>query len=477
MSELMMAADRAIRSIAVAGGGIVALSAAAAFSRALPETRVMLVATQPDPAALADRLPATWPAMARFHAHIGIDERELIRAGIATYHLGTRFEDWSSTGEPWVHAFGNYGRPLGAIAFDQIWWRAHQAGDALAFDRYSVGATLARAGKFVHPASDPNSLGSRYRYALRLDPESYRDFLEQHVARSVTIVRSEIGEVERRDQAVAALALKDGTRVEADLFVDCTGPRGRIISSLDDSLEDWSAWMPFDRMLLESAPPPNVTLTSDLARATDEGWSVEWSLSKRSLRADLRIGGGGIPISRARRLRPWVRNVLALGDAAIALDPLHGMNLDLAQQSILLALELLPTRDFTAIETSEYNRRAQLLTGRVRDFIALHYLRSGRTSGVWAEFARSSPPDSLARTLDQYLFRMRMPFHEEETISRDDWSAALIGLGLVPRNLDPQVAGVPLETIIPAMRQLASEIEESVERVPSYAAYLAGMMR
>lgn len=472
-----MAADRAIRSIAVAGGGLVALSAAAAFSRALPDTRVILVATQPDPAALADHMPTTWPAIARFHAQIGIEDRELVRAGIGTYHLGTKFEDWSSTGEPWVHAFGSYGKPLGAIPFDQVWWRAQDAGDALPFDRYSVGAALARAGKFVHPASDPNSLGSRYRYALRLDPELYRDFLERHIAKSVTIVRSEIGEIETCEQGIAALVLKDGTRIEADLFADCTGPAGVILSSLDESREDWSAWMPFDRMLLVSGPPLEVPLTSDQARATDEGWSAEWTLSKRSIRADLRIGGEGIPISRARRLRPWVRNVLALGDAATAFDPLHGMNLDVAQQSILLALELLPTREFRSVETSEYNRRAELLTRRVRDFIALHYLRSGRTSAVWAELARRSPPDSLARTLDQYLFRARMPFHEEETVSRDSWSAALIGLGLVPLNLDAQAAGVPLETVVPAMRKLASEIDESVGQVPSYADYLARMVR
>ncbi len=473
-----MSEERAIRTIAVAGAGTVGLSAALAFARALPPTTVTLIETAPDAAALADIVPTTWPGVSRFHVAIGIDELELVRAGAATHHLGTIFDGWSAGGEQWVHAFGDYGKPAGGIPFDQLWWRANRNGEALAHDLYSVGAALARAGKFVHPASDSASLGSRYKYGLRLDPERYRELLKQHVAGAgVVTLRSDIGEIERDDRGIGALVLADGTRVEADLFVDCTGPSARLVGAVDDSFEDWSGWMPFDRLILDAHESAAVPATADSVRATDEGWSVDWPLGGRTVRATLRVGGNGVSLTRGRRLRPWVGNVLALGDSATALDPLHGFNLDLAQQAILLALELLPGRDFPSVETDEYNRRAEQLTRRARDFIAVHYLRSGRASGVWHDFAGAEPPDSLARTLDQYRYRGRLPYHEEEIVSRDSWTAALIGMGVLQEHADPQASAVPLDKAVRAMRELAGEIDATVASLPSYADYLARMMR
>lgn len=473
-----MSSDRPIRTIAVAGGGIVGFSAAIAFARALPTTRVSLVETTPDPSALADLLPTTWSTITQFHAAIGLDEAELVRAGIATHHLGTTFHDWSADRASWLHAFGAYGKPIGAIPFDHLWWRAHQGGDALPYDRYSVGAALARAGKFVHPAADPASLGSRYQYGLRVDPSAYRERLKTEAAASgATVVKSDVAEIELSDRLANALLLDDGSRVQADMFVDCTGPSARLISKLDDSFENWSCWMPFDRVQFSEQQSDAVPSTADRASAADDGWTAEWPLSGRTLRAELRIGGSVIALMRGRRLRPWVGNVLALGDSAAAFDPLHGMNLDLAQRGILLALELLPTREFDPVETGEYNRRFELVTRRVRDFIALHYLRSGRTTGVWAAFAKREPPDSLARTLDQYEYRGRLPFHEEESVTRDSWTASLIGLGVLPIHADPQASGIPLDKVKGAMRNLAAEIEQSVAAVPDYADYLARMKR
>jgi tryptophan halogenase len=151
------------------------------------------------------------------------------------------------------------------------------------------------------------------------------------------------------------------------------------------------------------------------------------------------------------------------------------MNLHLAQQMILLALELLPGRGFSTAEADEYNRRAEQLTARLRDFLALHYLCSGRSGAIWTALEERQPPDSLARTLDQYRYRARLSFFEEEPLTRDSWTAALLGLGILPSHADPQSCSVPLDKVVPAMRQLAQEIEQAVARVPTYAAYLAGM--
>ena len=199
-----------------------------------------------------------------------------------------------------------------------------------------------------------------------------------------------------------------------------------------------------------------------------------WPLPGRTIRARF---GKGSSLIRGRRLEPWTGNVLAIGDSATALDPLHRLNLDLAHNAILLALELLPGRDFNPVETAEYNRRAEQVTRRVRDFVALHYLRSGLSDGAWGSAAKAEPPDSLARTLDQYEHRGRLPFHEEERISRDSWAAALIGLGVRPRHVDPQALNVPLEEAVAAMDRLVQEIGQAVAGVPAYGDYFGRITR
>jgi tryptophan halogenase len=484
-----MNGDRAIRSIAVAGGGVVGLSAAIAFARALPNTDVTVIETPPDPAALADRMPTAWPGIGRFHAAVGLDEPELVRSGIASHHLGTIFDNWP--GGPWVHAFGAHGKPVGAIPFDQVWARAHTARKALAYDRYAMGAALARAGKFVHPTADSNSPLSQFLYGLRLDPERYRDRLRRQAqSGKINLRPGDIGEIERRsDSSIAALKLTDGERIEADLFVDCTGPSARLLSTID-SFEDWSDWLPCDRMLIGSADGAPIPSTADRVTALELGWIGEWPLRGRTLKAVIYSGktpeedarralgtadAESLTITRGRRLRPWVGNVLALGDAATAADPLHGTNLDLAQSAILLALELLPGRDFNPIETGEYNRRAEQVTRRARDFLALHYLRSGRTDGIWGKVSDREPPDSLASSLDHYGYRGRLPFHEEESVTRDSWTATLLGLGIIPRNRDPQAAEVPLDKALAAMAALAHGIGDIVAHAPTYADYLSRM--
>jgi tryptophan 7-halogenase len=452
--------DRAIRTIAVAGGGIVGLSAALAFARSLPRTTVTLIETPPDPAAIAERIPVTWPTVHRFHSLIGIDERDLIGNGIATHHVGTVLE--APRGN-WVHAFAPHGSPAGAVHFDQVWVRAQREGSARTYDSYSAGAALARANKFAQP---PGNSDRRFDYGLRLDPHLYRNLLrEQAAGAKANIVTGVVEEVEREpDGRVSSIRLSTGDRIEADLFIDSTGPAGRLISEVDDSFEPWSGH-PMHHLCI------NEVETGELATAAriaflDGGWAGEWPLRGRSLRCIARRDSDGpnaIAIRPGSRARPWVYNVLALGEAAAAFDPLHGLNLDLAQRAILLAVDLLPGRDCNPLELAEYNRRFALMADQVRDFLALHYQALEGIADV---------PDSLARRIDQYWYRGRLPFQEDEILNRDDWTAALIGLGFVPCNVDPAAAGVPLDRATDAMDRMAVEFDSATARLPDYADFL-----
>ena len=102
------------------------------------------------------------------------------------------------------------------------------------------------------------------------------------------------------------------------------------------------------------------------------------------------------------------------------------------------------------------------------DFVALHYARSA--TGPFWEVPES--PDRVARILDQYAYRGRLPFREEQTLTRDDWTSALLGLGVIPANVDPAATGIPLDRALEAMEKLADDAAAFAARAPAYEDYL-----
>src|SRR5690606_17109235 len=125
-------------------------------------------------------------------------------------------------------------------------------GDTSELDEYSISAMAAHANKFLHPTPDqPKSPLAKIGYAFQFDAGRYARYLRRYAeARGVVRVEGRIVEVEQDPENgfVAALRLESGTRVEGDLFVDCSGFRSLLLGqTLEVPFVDWSKWLPNDR--------------------------------------------------------------------------------------------------------------------------------------------------------------------------------------------------------------------------------------
>jgi tryptophan halogenase len=182
-------------------------------------------------------------------------------------------------------------------------------------------------------------------------------------------------------------------------------------------------------------------------------------------------------IRPGRRPASWIGNVVAFGDSAVALDPLEATNLSLAQSAIRRAVAYLPDTDFHPLLLEEFNRLTRSETERIRDFVAVHFLSSQRTEGeFWQSMPGRERPDSLARTLEQFEGRGRLPKFEEESFDDDSWYAVLFGLGLLPRRIDPTVYRIDEEEAADMMGQIATLSAEVPGPLPSYANYFAQLI-
>lgn len=465
-----------LRSVAVVGGGVVALAAAAAFAQTLPGANVTLVATPVDAAAFADRLPVVWPSSAAMLDRLGLDEVALVGTGAASPRMAQRFADWSRNGEPWLVPEGEPVRVAGPGQLHQRWLEASRAGAPLPFHALFPAAAIAeQARRGMLDGADA---------AFRLDPAAVAGMLAEHVRRHRgRLARATIAAVEREGDRIAAIRLDDGARVAADLFVDATGPPALLAGGGDRI--DWSGALPCDRLLIASDREGAESSLDDY-RATEIGWSARWSRPGGGLRAlayastvttddrarrmlaSARDAATLVTLSPGRRRHGWTGNLLALGETAAQPGPLAQGGMTLALAHLALALDLLPGRTMEPLLIAEYNRRAALRADQMRDFLAAFYLAGGRRRGAfWQAIAAHIPPATLGATLAQYTRRGLLPHREEESVSADAWHAVLLGQGIRPERRDPVAMAVDPAANRAALAAAAETLRVAAGRLPA----------
>ena len=277
-------ADNRIRSIAIVGGGAAGWLAAATLARVLKRDycEIQLIESpQPRPRLISE---SGSPAWHRLQQLLGIDEADLIRKTQATFKLGVEFCDWGRLRDRYFNAFGPFGARLEAVPFHQYWVKLRQLGDASGIEEYSAAAAVSRSGRFAPPSTDHRSVMSRYSYGFHFDASLLASYLSDYAqTRGVTCLSREIVEVQLRgeDGFIDALRLDDGTRVPADLYIDCSG-RGRFAdqSRPQGRLRGLDALVPCDRAVTNAGaatgdPPPY-----SQAIACAAGW--QWRVPLRN---------------------------------------------------------------------------------------------------------------------------------------------------------------------------------------------------
>lgn len=476
-----------ISTIIIVGGGIVGWSAAAAIRRKLPAIHVIVVPVAPPSDALADRIGCTLPSIVGFHGDLGLREQDTVFNAGSSLRLGTRFEGWSP-GPDYVHAYGEYGQAHSGAAFYHHWLRVAREEQPVAYGAYSLAAALADKDRFVSPETAADDHLTPFTFGLSIQPNRYREMMRAFALHLGAEER--LGSVERvqlRDDGFIESLVVDGTEIRADLFVDASGPQALLRSKVDPVREDWRDYFVADRVQLGSGEATGEPNELDSVIAFVGGWRWETHSGSTTTKGvvyssaqltdeharDL-IGGDVEPLTLepGRLAQPWIRNCVAIGDAAVSIEPLEWTNLHLAHSAIDRLVAMMPDRDCNPVELWDYNRQVNAEADRVRDFVLLHYAIADRAEPFWQEAAARTLPASLQHTLTQWRERGRLPFYEEETFSRDSWAAVLIGQGVIPRRTDPLLDSVPLIESKRAMDQIRMKIRHTVTQAPHQNAYL-----
>lgn len=492
-------AEFPLRNIVVVGGGTTGWLAAATLARVIGASCPIRLITRASDVVDGARNGATAsvPSLHRMLRLLRIDETALMRATAATFRLGAMFRDWTAVGDHYFNGFGAFGARLDAVPFQHHWLRHVAAGGSEGFEEYSMAAHLARLDRFAIPQSDPRSVLSLYSYAWHFDSGLLVDFLRLYALQAgVKEITDEIAAVtlDPADGSVRELVLAGGNRVEGDLFIDCSGAHAVLSSALGMTNEDWSPWLPCDRMQTLRTDPEDRLPPYSEAIADTAGWRSSIPLQNCAVRsqvycseftdddaiaakltASARASSSRDPyLQRLVRGRPkefWTRNCLLLPGESI--DPLDGTALHLAQSGITRFLAHFPVGKSSPTDVAEYNRLTAGEYDRLRDHLVLHYHATRRAdSPFWNRCREMTLPETLRHKLALFADSGRITVTEEDHCGVDSWLFVLLGQGLLPRSYDPLVEAMPLATARRAFAGISHEMRTRAATLPTHRDFL-----
>lgn len=479
-----------VERVAIVGGGASAWLSAAALKRAFRHRALQV--TVVDCGCPPDAPLARWtlPSLRGIHGLLGIKEPEFVRHTEATFKLAAEHRGWQGEASRFMHAHGEIGSDLGGTPFYKYLLQQALAGRAESAEVYSLAAVAARSGRFAQPMPQ-SALTSSFTYAFHLDEAAYTAYLHTHAEKlGVTRAEGALADLVFAEGGhVTALTLEGGGRIEADYFLDCSGSQAVLMNRVltvdrkdRAAREDWTGWLPNDRMLCARAPalddPRPITETTaghtgwfwriPLAQSSVVGhvWNSAFSSEDEALQSlkNAMPGCSEDPVicrmSSGRRKVFWDRNCVALGDAAMQLEPLAGAGLYFAELGIATFIGLFPLDAQSPLEAIEYNRILGEHADALRDFTIAHYRAGREREGEYWRAIRAQPmPDRLADKLDLYRANGRISLLDNETFEEVDWAWLLLGAGCLPDSIELH-ARVNLER---ARAQEFVTLRESIE--------------
>lgn len=489
-----------VRRVLIVGGGAAGWMTAAALSHMLQGQPVSIQLVESEEIGTVGVGEATVPHIRFFNHTLGIDEADFMQCTKATFKLGIEFCNWARIGDSYIHPFGAFGEDMDGVPFHHYWVRGLQAGVQFPIEDYSLPICAARLGRFAYPASDMHSLKSTFSYAYQFDAGLYAAYLRAYAERrGVKRTQGRIIDVDQHPGSgfITAVTLDSGPRIEAELFIDCSGFRGVLIEqALKAGYDTWAHWLPCDRAVAVQCPTVGPLSPYTRATARESGWVWRIPLqhrvgnghvycssylsdeaAKQTLIDQLESGPLTDPkvikFTTGKRRKQWLKNVVAIGLSAGFLEPLESTSIHLIQLAIGKLLEFFPGRDWNPGISDEYNRLMDLEYERVRDFLILHYHATQRSDTDFWNYCRSmAVPDSLIQRMELFRARGSVVNYRDGMFLDASWIAVYLGQRVMPQHYDPRCSKISEDLLLQKLTTLRNGCMSAARTMPVHQDFI-----
>ena len=428
------------RKVLVVGGGSAGWMAAAYLDAVLNRDGQRLVEVglieSPDVPRIGVG-EATIPSINHILAAIGIDEREFMRRVDGTFKQSIKFVNWlHNEGEYYYHAFARI-LPTPLDTTGRRWLRSDRS---IPFMETVSAQPLLCERNLAPQMLGRWDFGSPLIFALHMNALKFADYLcELATARGVHHWLDNVTDVAVDGNGyITSVGTASGLRLEADLFIDCTGFAALLIGKkLDVPWIDCSQWLLCDRAVTMHIPYelhyPGYVRPYTTATALSAGWVWEIPLQdRRSLgyvhssafqedddaERELRAFEGGhaadlpsriVHFKVGHRAKAWAGNCIAIGLSGSFIEPLESTGLYLSDLATVMLTEHFPFGKHMETLAYRFNRIMANRFYEILDFINMHYCLSRRTdTAFWREIARAEHvTDRLKAKLE--FWRLKPP--------------------------------------------------------------------
>jgi len=486
--------SRKVTKVVVVGRDAAAWLSALALQRAFGRTGVEVRVVELPSLLGPSDVYAAVPSLGALHGLLGLAEHEVLEATSGVPVLGQRFADWSRDLPSYIHGYDTQLVAIDDIEFVHFWVKARAEGLKVALDDFSLAAAAAKHGRSVIER-DGRSTEMPVAPGYHLDARTYVALVRQRALRAGTkSVGSGTVVVRREGDRILSVTLDDGQSIEGDLFIDASGVEALLIGGASGAaFQAWRDDFPADRILVASAPALKPLPGFSQITAFAAGWTGLYPLKDRTAvvavydsgaMSDQQVLDGlpqitGFPLRGEATVAPlapgmrpaWVGNCVAIGDAAVVLEPLDAVQLHLIHMGLTQLIALFPVDAEAMPEAEVCNVGFAAHVRNVRDFQISHYRLNRRPGEPFWDRARTTPaPDSLQTRFNMFSARGKVVLFDDESFQDQNWTALFIGHGLIPRSYDPMVDAVPAEQQMGRFRGLLGKIAEEVRAMPQVEA-------
>ncbi|WP_395343983.1 tryptophan halogenase family protein [Ningiella sp. W23] len=483
-------AHKPIKKVVVAGGGTAGWMAAALLQKVLhKEVEIELV--ESEDIGIVGVGEATIPPIQTFNQFLGVDEKEFLRETNGTIKLAIKFDNWKKQGDSYFHTFGAPGANLGFCNFQHYWLRAHHQGLTQSLWDFDINYLCCKSEVF----NKINTQNPVYEvpYAYHFDSALYGRYLRKRAEKG-GVKRTEgiIEHIQTDNETgyIQSLQLSNGTQIQGDLFIDCTGTRALLIQqTLGVEYEDWSNLLPANTALAVQTERFDKTLPYTRSIAHKAGWQWRIPLTHRNgngivfcsdylsdEEAEQTLLGNlaSAPVNDLRKIsfktgrtqKQWHKNVIAVGLSSGFLEPLESTSIHLIQSAIVRLLKLFPHQGIKQSAIDLYNEESKVEYETIRDFIVLHYVVNERDdSDFWHDMRALKLPHRLQQKIDVFK-EVGTIFNDQHDIFRDaSWLQVMMGQGIMPQDYHPAANVLPEQQLMDTMAKIATAKQQPMTQM------------
>lgn len=438
---------------------------------------------------------ATVPNIRHILAVVGIDPLDFMKRVDGTFKQAIKYVNWlEGNGEYFYHAFDKFQvQPIDRAAL-----RWHMSDRSVPFgETTSIQPVMCELGRTPIPQRG-SQFGEPLKFAFHMNALKFADMLcEIATARGVQHYLDHVTEVDMHDNGdIAAVLTKSGKRLEADLFIDCTGFAALLAEQeLGVDWVDCSQWLLCDRAITMNVPYehhyPGYVRPYTTASALSNGWVWEIPLqtrkalgyvhssafiSEEDARREIRafegphaesLDTGTVHFKVGHRAKAWAHNCVCVGLSGNFIEPLESTGLYLSDLAIVMLADHFPFDDDSTAVAYRFNRVMANRFYEILDFINMHYCLTRRNdTEFWREVQKPERINDRLRAKLEF-WRTKIPsasdFIDQRIPGQTDWSLPSAGL---PGDHRPPVdtAGIfgldSYEAILYGMDFLAEECDE-----------------